>query len=177
MVHGVETWQRLQCDFMQPYIRQQAQSDASLCGFVTATGGYGLLCCCCRCSSYASELVAPGLLQLADALISTRCSSPLHVVLAMKQQGGACSLPQQAPAAARAVVLGLQLLQEVFAEHEEARGEVLKVVQVGSDGLTHNFSNRKGGLHSLTGVLAMSAVHVLHNALLPVVVRLPVRGN
>lgn len=94
----------------------------------------GCCCCCCcwycRCSSYASELVAPGLLQLADVLISTRCSSPLHVVLAMKQQGGACSLPPQAPAAARAVVLGLQLLQEVFAEHQEARGEVLKVVQV-----------------------------------------------
>jgi hypothetical protein len=69
-------------------------------------------------------------LQLADVLISTRCSSPLHVVLAMKQQGGGCSLPSQAPAAARAVVLGLQLLQEVFAEHQEARGEVLKVVQV-----------------------------------------------
>lgn len=89
-------------------------------------------CCCrkCRSSCYASELVAPGLLQLADALISTRCNSPLHVVLAMKQQGGACSLPPQAPPAARAVVLGLQLLQEVFAVHEEARGEVLKVVQV-----------------------------------------------
>ena len=86
----------------------------------------------CRCSSYASELVAPGLLQLADTLISTKCSAPLHVVLAMKQQGRACSLPSQAPAAARAVVLGLQLLQEVFAVHAEARGEVLKVVQVGS---------------------------------------------
>lgn len=95
-----------------------------------------LLCCCVvlllnhRCSSYASELVAPGLLQLADVLISTRCASPLHVVLAMKQQGGAAAMPPQAPAAARAVVLGLQLLQEVFSVHAEARREVLKVVQV-----------------------------------------------
>lgn len=39
-------------------------------------------------------------------------------------------MPPQAPPGARAVVLGLQLLQKVFASHEEARGEVLKVVQV-----------------------------------------------
>jgi hypothetical protein len=52
------------------------------------------------------------------------------VVLAMKQQDGAYILPPQAPAAARAVVLGLQLLQEVFSVHAEARREVLKVVQV-----------------------------------------------
>jgi hypothetical protein len=68
-------------------------------------------------------------------LISIKCSSPLHVVLAMKGQGGIGSLPPQAPASARAVVLGLQLLQEVFAMHAEARGEVLKVVQVGTVGL------------------------------------------
>jgi hypothetical protein len=68
-------------------------------------------------------------------LISIKCSSPLHVVLAMKGQGGIGSLPPQAPASARAVVLGLQLLQEVFAMHAEARGEVLKVVQVSAVGL------------------------------------------
>jgi hypothetical protein len=80
-----------------------------------------------RCSVYASELVAPGLLQLAATLISTSCSSPLHVVLALKQGSG---LPPQAPSSARAVVLGLLLLQEVFEVHAEARSEVLKVVQV-----------------------------------------------
>lgn len=82
-----------------------------------------------RCSTYASELVVPGLLQLAGQLIGTHCAAPLHVVLAVKQGAGCSGLPPQAPASARAVVLGLQLLLEVFERHAEARAEVLKLTQ------------------------------------------------
>jgi hypothetical protein len=80
-------------------------------------------------------------MDLAAALIPASCSTPLHLVLALRQPdaGSSCSsssrdsgsgLPPQAPAAARAAVLGLLLLQEVFAAHAEARGEVLRLVQV-----------------------------------------------
>lgn len=83
----------------------------------------------CRCSSYASELVCPGLLQLASNLLTTPCSCPLHVVMAARG-GKAGSLPPQASPGARAVRLGLLLLQEIFEVHAEARTEVLKVAQV-----------------------------------------------
>lgn len=73
----------------------------------------------------------PGLMELAGALVSAACSAPLYVVMALKQGDGSASLPPQAPAAARAVVLGLLLLQDVFEVHAEARSEVLKLVQVG----------------------------------------------
>lgn len=87
------------------------------------------ICCCCRCSEYASELVCPGLLQLAASLLTTPCSCPMHIVMAARQ-GKHGSLPPQASAGARAVRLGLLLLQEVFQVHAEARGEVLKACQV-----------------------------------------------
>lgn len=84
----------------------------------------------CRCSCYASELVCPGLLQLASSLITTPGSSPMHIVIAARG-GKRGSLPHQASASARAVWLGLLLLQEIFEVHAEARTEVLKVAQVG----------------------------------------------
>eukprot|EP00775_Hariotina_reticulata_P011123 gene11123-11277_t len=78
-----------------------------------------------RCSTFASELVCPGLLQLCANLLSSSCNSPLHIVLASRTG----SLPQQASAGTRAIRLGLVVLQEVFERHQEARGEVLKLCQ------------------------------------------------
>lgn len=106
--------------------------------------------CSHRCSAFASELVCPGLLALATALLATPCSCPLHLVLAL--QSGA--LPPQASAGARAVHLGLQLLQGVFERHAEARGEVLKVCQVSNWQLVRLV----GGCRRATGSWAVCAV-------------------
>jgi hypothetical protein len=47
-------------------------------------------------------------------------------------------MPPQAAPAARAVRLGLLLLQEIFEVHAEARTEVLKVAQVGGTAIVMN---------------------------------------
>ena len=80
-----------------------------------------------RNSQYASELVCPALVKLATQLLGSHLDQPLHLVMAC-QPGG--SLPGMASVGVRACHLGMQLLEEVFECHSEARTEVLRLCQV-----------------------------------------------